>query len=339
MDGRLRRDLGWSLVWGFVFGAGPHSGAARLGVSLVGGTLASLGVFAALRYRRRRGWVAPSEGVPLLERASLTPSVWALLAGCAAIFLPTLVWLFGEYTPGIWRNGHGLFVPIAIGVLVAARLRDDAGEQEESSLWGLPLVVLGALLAVVDAGVRSGYVGTLGLLLALPGLCLLLLGGRRTRRLAFPLALAIFLIPLPEHIPEPLALPSATAALAAPMLVALGFPVQQYLTIFVMREGVFNVSTNCSGVSTLYAAVFFSLLLGARMRSPLRRLGLVLCTWPVTVFVNSLRAVFLLICADRFGIAIVDTPIHGLSGIGTFWVVMLLLFLIAGLPRFWRPEP
>ena len=339
MDTGLWRDLGWSLVWGFVFGAGPHSGAARLAVSLVAGTLVAIGVFAALRYRSRRGGGAPAAEGPLVERASLTPPVWALLAGCVAIFLPTLVWLFGEYTPGIWRNGHGLFVPIAIGVLVAARLREHRGAQEESSPWGLPLVALGALLAVVDAGVRSGYVGTLGLLLALPGVSLLLLGVRRTRRIAFPLALGIFLIPLPEHIPEPLALPSATAALAAPLLSALGFPVQQYLTIFVMREGVFNISTNCSGVSTLYAAVFFSLLLGARMRSPLRRLALVLCTWPVTVLVNSLRAAFLLICADRFGIAIVGTPIHGLSGIGTFWGVMLLLFLIAGRPRFWRPEP
>jgi exosortase len=339
MNAGLRRDLVWSLVWGVVFGAGPHSGAARRSVSLVAGTLVAVGVFAALRYRRRRAPCAPDAGAPLLERASLAPGVWVLLMGCVALFLPTGVWLYGEYTPGIWRNGHGLFVPIAMGVLAARRLRADATAREESSPWGLPLLVLGAALAVADAGVRSGYVGVLGLLLLLPGLCLLLLGARRTRRLAFPLALGVFLMPLPERVPEPLALPSATAALAAPMLSALGFPVEQHLTVLVMREGPFNISTNCSGVATLYGALFFSLLLGDRMRSPLRRAALLLCSWPVTVFVNSLRAAFLLICADRFGAAIVDTPVHGLSGIGTFWGVMLLLFLIAGRPRFWRAEP
>lgn len=338
MTSETRLDLRWSLLWGVVFGAGPHSGAARLGVSVAAGVGVAALVFGVRRERRRRGLSRAAPSASLFERAAFTPPVRALLVGVVAIFLPTFVWLFGEYTAGIWRNGHGLFVPIAMAALAGARLRNDEDGAEESSFWGIPLLALGAGLAVLDAGMRSGYVGTLGLLMALPGLSLLLLGARRTRRLAFPLALGVFLLPLPALVPEPLGLPSATALLAAPLLTGLGFPVTQHLTVFVMREGVFNISTNCSGVATLYASVFFALLLGAQMDSPLRRVALLLCTWPVTVAVNALRAAFLLICADRFGLDFINTALHGLSGIGTFWGVMAVMFLIAGRPHFWRMD-
>lgn len=335
MTSETRLDLRWSLLWGVVFGAGPHSGAARLGVSVAAGVGVAALVFGVRQRRRRRGLSMATPGAPLFERAAFTPPVLTLLVGVVAIFLPTFVWLFGEYTAGIWRNGHGLFVPIAMAALASARLRNDEDGAEASSFWGIPLLALGAGLAVLDAGMRSGYVGTLGLLVALPGLSLLLLGARRTRSLAVPLALGVFLLPLPALVPEPLALPSATALLAAPLLAGLGFPVTQHLTVFAMQGGVFNISTNCSGVSTLYAAVFFALLLGAQ-RGWLRRIELLLWTWPVTVAMNALRATFLLICADRFGIAFINTAIHGLSGIGTFWGVMAVMFLIAGRPHFWR---
>jgi exosortase len=329
-----RLDIGWSFLAGAVFAASPHSGAARLAVSAAAGVLMCAGVFGFRRWRRRRmAWEAPPA---LFSVAGPAPMVWALLLGTLALFLPTLWWLYGQYTEAIWRNGHGLFVPVVMALLAGSRLRPLAGRAEESSALGAPLLALGALLALLDGGVRSGYLGALGLIVALPGLSLLLVGARRTRAIAFPLALAVFLLPLPEKLPEPLGLPSATAALAEAVLDLFGFTVVRQMTVFVMPAGLFNVTTNCSGVAAFFAAVFFATLLAAREGTWLRRLLVFASAWPVTVAVNALRAAFLFAVCDRFGLAFLHTPIHGLSGIATFWLVMGLLYVLAGRPEFWK---
>jgi hypothetical protein len=36
----------------------------------------------------------------------------------------------------VWRNGHGLFVPLFMGLLARSTLRRDPGTAEESSAWG-----------------------------------------------------------------------------------------------------------------------------------------------------------------------------------------------------------
>jgi len=336
MTAETKTDLRWSVLWGVVIAVSPHSGAARVGVSAGAGVLAAGVAWGLLRLRRRRGGVAAAAGA-LVRADSRTPAVWLLLGASLAVFLPTFAWLFREYTAGIWRNGHGFFVPVAMFWLARSRLRRDP-DGEAASPWGIPLLLGGAILAVLDTGIRSGYLGTLGLLIALPGLSLLLLGARRTRSLAFPLALGLFLLPLPENLPEPLGLPTATALTAVPILDLLGYAAERHLTVFVMEGGVFNISTNCSGAATLYAAFFFALLL-ARSASGWRVAAILLAAWPITVAINAVRAVFLFGIVERFGAAILDTPLHGLSGIGTFWGVMLSLYLIAGRPAFWSTDP
>jgi exosortase len=262
--------------------------------------------------------------------------VWALLGGTAVVFLPTLWWLFDQYSEAIWRNDHGFFVPIAMVLLARPRLRRDESGAEESSAWGIPLVVAGALLAAIDSAARTGFLGTAGLLLALPGLSLLLLGARRTRSIAFPLALGLFLIPLPEELPEPLAFPSASATLTVPILEAIGVPVVRHQTAFILPAGAFMISTNCSGIATFYAAVFVAVTLASLVGTWTRRILLLLATWPITVGVNAVRSAFLVALCNHYGLRIIDTPIHGLTGIATFWGVMLLVFLLAGHPRSWK---
>jgi exosortase len=329
-------DIRWSILLGTVFAASPLSGAARLGVSIAGGFLAGGAVFGFRHLRRRRQSAPPEVAAPLFEIAAPAPRVWALLGGTAVVFLPTLWWLFGQYTAAIWRNGHGLFVPIIMVLLAWSRLRRDESRAEESSPWGIPLLVFGVLLAAIDSAVRSGFIGTVGLVMALPGLSLLLLGSRRTRAIAFPLALGVFLIPLPENFPEPLGLPSATAELTVPILKAFGLPTLRHQTVFVLPADIFMISTNCSGVSTFYAAVFFALILAAQASTWMRRVAILLSPWPVTVGVNAIRSAFLLALCHHYGTRVIGTPIHGLSGIGTFWAVMLLIYLLAGRPGFWK---
>lgn len=333
----MKRDLGWSALLGAVFAASPLSGAidAHPRVSLVAGIVAAVGIFTIRRLRGRQAAQRHAAEPPLFQTKTAGPLVWVLLAGSLVTFLPTLVWLFWEYTDAIWRNAHGIFVPIVMAVLARSRLRRDECRAEESSPWGIPLLVGGGLLAAIDSGARSDYLSALGLVIALPGLSLLLLGARRTRAIAFPLALGLFLIPIPPRLPEPLFLHTATAALVEPLLEALGTPTPRHQTAFLLPVGSFGISANCSGIATLYASVFLAVIL-AQSHSWPRRAALLLSTWPITVGVNAVRTTFLIALCNRYGLEVLNSPIHGLTGIGTLWAVLILVFALADPLRFWR---
>jgi exosortase len=328
----VKRDVAWSLLLGAVFAASPLSGSIgwHPKVSVVAGIVTAVAVLVVRRLRSRRRPDSRPADSPLFRIAEASPRVWVLLGVIAIAFLPTLVWLFGQYTFGIWRNAHGLFVPLVMVGLARPRLRRDASQEEESSPWGIPLLVVGVLLAAIDSGVRSWFLSVAGLLLALPGLSLVLLGSRRTRAIGFPLALSVFLIPIPQGLPEPLLLPDATAALVAPLLETLGIPAMKHQTGFLLPVGPFRISTNCAGISILYAAAFLAVILAAQTPAWPRRIALLLSPWPITVCVNAIRTAVLIALCNQYGLAVIHTPIHGLTGIGALWGVALLILALYG---------
>ncbi len=322
-------DLRWTFFVGALFAISPLTGANRWLPSIVGGVLIG-GIFFALRHwlRGRDGTVAPSSD--RLFSVALSPlAVAALLSLTLIVFLPTLAGLYFEYTDMVWRNGHGLFVPLAIFLLARDRLRRSSVEGEDSSGWGMPLLFLGALLALLDAGLHSVTLGAIGIIVALPGLSLLLFGTTRTREIAGPLALSVFLIPLPADLPDPLALISTTTAIMEQYLHLLKVPVLRHQTAFKLPAGVFGVTANCSGIATFYAAMFFAVVLAMTTPSWPRRIAILVSPWFVTVFFNGIRGTVLVALCSRFGMEVLHSPIHGLTGVATIWSVLLVVFLFA----------
>jgi exosortase len=331
------RDLTWALLLGGLFAASPHSGAARLIPSLVLGAIVGATVFFGRRFLRPRYPGFFREAPPLASFRSIPARVWLLLFTSIVVFLPALSWLVSDYTFSIWRNGHGLFLPVIIFFLARRNLRDDPESGEESSAWGIPLALAGAVLAALDAGMQTGIIGTLGIVLFLPGLSLLLLGARRTRRIAFPLALAVFFLPLPAQQPDPLWLPSATSFLMEQYLRVLELPVVRDQTYFVLPIGTFGVSANCSGLSFVYGAFLAFLVLSATLvESWPRRIFMLLSIWPITVFINSIRGAIMLALCHRYGMGIAEHPIHGLLGIAVYGAVIGSLFAFVDWRRILR---
>jgi exosortase len=324
-----QRDLAWGLLLGGILAISPVSGASRVIPSLIGGALLAGLVVVFRRQARKRApdFLTPDSAPALIARPSL--SAWALLAALAIVFLPTLYWLYQQYTVSVWRNAHGLFLPVVLFVMMRSRLRKDSDPSAASSPWGIVLIVAGVLLALLDAGVDSGLISTVGLIVTLPGLSLYMLGARRTRLIAFPLALSVFILPLPQNLPDPLWLPSGTATMVELYFDLLGVPSQRIQTFFRLPVGLFGVSTNCSGLSAFYAAVLVCTILLASARSWGRRALIVLSVWPITVVINGVRGAGLIWLCNRYGLGISDTPVHGLSGIGTLLLVLAALLAMA----------
>ena len=207
-----RRDLAWALLWGVLFGLSPHSSGARLLPSIAGGVgVGALVLGFRLFSRGRSGAVSRPAPDPSRAAVRLPPSVWVTLAVFAAVFAPTLLWMYGQWTESIWEDGHGLFMPVITAYLALTILGRDIGREREASPWGFAFVIVGLGLLVFDSGIRVHYLSALGFVACLPGLCLLLLGPRRTKRLTLPLLLAWLMVPLPNFVATYLELPSAIA--------------------------------------------------------------------------------------------------------------------------------
>jgi exosortase len=326
------RDLGWALLVGVVFGLSPHSSGGRLAVSVAGGVaVGTITLGYRVIARRRR----PDARVEAPPRALATLSIqsWAVLLATAAVFAPTLAWLFDAWTTGIWRNGHGLFVAVLMVFLTQRTLRRDPVEEAESSPWGFAFVLAALSLIVLDSGIRTRYLSGLGLALFLPGLSLLLLGNRRTRALGLPLFLGFLAIPLPNIWANTFMLPDMVAAGTGEVLDWFGVPIHRVGTTFMLPEGEFGLSDNCSGWSAFHASMGAGLVFAYYSRSRARKVALVLAPWVLTVLGNIVRSVVLLGLGEIFGLWIIHTAIHGLSGIVTFWGVLGFLFLMADRER------
>ena len=327
----LVQDLALGLALMLLLVVSPFTPGAWTPSLLMGaGAGAALVVYRVVARRRAPEPAQPEAGA----RAEALPwhapaRVWLAVAALAAIFAPTGRWLYESWTASIWQNAHGILIPVVMGYMIYAILRRDDDPTPRHSAWGFAFLVPGLLLVAADSALRTRQLAALGLVLALPGLCLLLLGSRRTRRLAIPLLLGLFMIPIPNTVAAHLYLKKATASLVAPLLSVVGVPVVREETLLFLPNATFLVADACSGFSTLYAAVGVAVVLAAYARTWGRRLLLLVSAWPLAVACNVARVTLLVGVANHFGLGLLDTPFHAASGVATFWAVLVALILIA----------
>jgi exosortase len=262
---------------------------------------------------------------------------WIHLVWLALFLLvasPTLVFLFGKWTRSIWLNGHGLFVPFICAFLAVHALRGERVREEEPSAWGFAVLVPALALVAIDGAIQTRLLAAVGLLLALPGLSLLVLGPRRTRALLFPWLLSFFMLPIPSAFLDRvhLVLRELTTAGSERALQLLGLPVYAEGTLLHLPHGSFRVVEECSGFAALYAALTIALVLAYLAESRRRRWLLLLVPWPLAMASNVLRVVLLAFLAERVGYGVLETPLHVLSGYMTFVLTLGLLFLFAERP-------
>jgi exosortase len=329
---RLIRELAIAGGIGGLFTASPLTGDEIPRAALAGATIAA-GVFA---YRNRRGIPrddasdAPA-GAALSVRA-LPLSIVAALALWVVVFFPTMRWLASKWTSSVWTDEHGIFMPPLIAALAYFTLRGDERDAPESSAWGFAFLVPAFALGLIDAALRTGYLGAFALIASLPGLALLLLGARRTRMLAVPLALGLLMVPLPTSTATTVGLRQLTTAAVEPALHAIGYTALRRGTVIQLAgmNNTFVVADECSGTATLYAGVTVAIVLACYARSHWRRAALLAAAAPLAIAANVIRVVALILMSSGIGHWIMESPLHPLTGVATFVVVVAGLLVVAG---------
>jgi exosortase len=259
------------------------------------------------------------------------PGLWVAAALFAVVYAPTLLWLGGRWSMGVWWQIHGFAVfPLAIW-LAGRRLRALRPRPPSSSALGFLFLVPAVLFQVLDAMLRFELLSAFSLLLALPGLSLLLLGRERTRAIWFPLLFLGFALPIPLLLARPvhLLLRQIAAVGTERALALLGYDIRRSgFNLQLGPEGL-EIADACSGFSTLMALFMVGLLLAYVSRARWWR-GAVLtaCVFPAAIAANLARCIVLAMLAAAFGGQILDTWIHSASGIATFAVAFVMLLRV-----------
>jgi exosortase len=187
---------------------------------------------------------------------------------------------------------HGFFAPFVAGFILWTNKDRLAAARTEASLWAIPMIGLGALLAVPASLASSSTISRFGLLLSLAGCALVLGGVPLLKGIRFPLALLLYTFPLPAvlygEVTQPLQL--LASRLAESAFEILGYSVLREGNIIELAHQKLSVVEACSGLRSLVTLSFFTAAYGYLMenRNWVRWL-LFAAAIPSAILINALR--------------------------------------------------
>ncbi len=264
--------------------------------------------------------------------------LWAVALLFALVYYPAVRWLIHRWSLGVWFHTHGFLVfPIALW-LARDRLREVASLPPDASRWGFAFLVPAVLLQVLDAALHFEILSAVSFIVAVPGLCLLFLGRRRTKVIWFPLAFLVFAVPVPLFIVSRvhLVLRHLSAGGTAGVMSFLKYDVEREGTWLRVGPDTFQVADACSGFSTLMALLMASILLTYLSRSkPWRTVLIVALTFPIALCASIFRCISLCMVVAAWDRELLNTIVHPGSGFVAFLLALGLLFLVER----WLPSP
>jgi exosortase len=187
---------------------------------------------------------------------------------------------------------HGFLVPLIILWIVGRERERLRALKTEPSWWGFALLALAAGMQFAGLLGVGLFAGSVAFLVSIAGAVLCLGGFAWLRALAFPLALAVFMLPKLAIVYNQVTLPLQLLAsrLAAAMLTVAGIGVIREGNILDVGGHRVAVVEACNGIRYLLSLGFMALVFGYLSDSkPWMRLALLGTAVPIAIFANGLR--------------------------------------------------
>jgi exosortase len=232
----------------------------------------------------------PSQAAVPTAKISWRPVAWfgGLLILCYApiLYRMAVQWATDE------DMGHGFFVPVVAGFIAWQRRRTLLSIPRQPSGWGLALVIFAAFQGLVASLGAELFTARLAFVIALFGVILYLGGKAWVQELLLPLALMLFMIPIPQIIYArlTLGLQMLASQLGETLIGWMGIPVIRTGNLLELPSQTLNIVDACSGIRSLVSLLFLSQVYGyfAEKRTWLRWV-LLLATVPIAIAANAIR--------------------------------------------------
>jgi len=226
--------------------------------------------------------------------------IWLpMLAGVAALYVPTYVDLYSEY----WRAEQATYSAVILAMVGWLLWRERALLRQPFAGGSLPagmtMLSFGLLLYVVG---RSQSVYLFDISSQIPvllGIVLLLLGKHGIRRLWAPVVLLIFLVPVPGSILDQLLMPLKewVSGIVDTLLHLAGYPIARTGVVLVIDSYSLLIADACSGLNSMVALSGIGLLYVHVAGNAKRwmNVALLLSILPIAFVANIIRVVLLVL--------------------------------------------
>jgi exosortase len=257
----------------------------------------------------------------------------AILKGLAvaglvgALFFPTLRWLVISWLKDPYYS-HGFLIPLIAGFFVWRRRA--VFQRFAPYSGGMIVLALGLTVHLTTVPRRLYPVSALTLVIVLAGLVLYFYGLEAIRRLIFPLAFLLAMIPVPfidRYSPFLAAFSARHATLAAN---TLGIPATHLGSQVQLAQTSFTIGEPCSGLRSIVALLTLTIVFVYVMQGSLAaRSVLLIAALPIAIVSNIVRLILLLIVADLLGQEAGWHYFHNVSSPVLFLIAFALLILTA----------
>ncbi|MBX7255473.1 MAG: exosortase/archaeosortase family protein [Candidatus Hydrogenedentes bacterium] len=224
---------------------------------------------------------------------------------------------------------HAFLVPF-ICLFFTWRMRNELARiPRGSSNWGY--AVLGCACLMVLGGDLLGLrmLGEAAIIPLLAGFVLIFLGAGHLRRLWFPLAFLLFMIPLPEFLTTSITFRVKMLAMDCAIFLSRAclLPMIRDGSYVRFGDDQLLIGDVCGGLRSLIALLALGAMMSYMSQTrPCARVLTLLVSVPVAVFSNVLRIFFLCVVASFWGSEVASGWVHDISGLFIYVVALLLLF-------------
>lgn len=223
---------------------------------------------------------------------------------------------------------HGFVVPFIAGYFAYERRRELAETVVEPWRPGFLLLLLAVFQLVL------GWLGTefftmrSSLVVAVCGMTLFLFGKALFRRLLFPLAYLIFMVPLPYIIYDMVAFPLKlfVTRVSIASLKLLGVVVMREGNIIMLPSTTLEVADACSGIRSLISLLAISVAFAFYLDLPNgKKVFLVAAAVPIAIAANAMRVIGTGLLARFWGAKAAEGFFHEFAGLAVFLVAIALM--------------
>ena len=269
---------------------------------------------------------------PVLETPSKNKLPWAGIAWFAilliACYAPVLKALIRQWN-GDPDMGHGFFVPVIAAFIVWQR-REELMAVKSTPNWGGLLLVLwgGTQLVLATLGAEL-FTARLSFVITLIGVVWTLGGTVMLRKLAFPLFLLFFMVPIPAVIysAATFKLQILASQLADGALTLLSVPVLREGNVLELPNQKLSVVEACSGIRSLLSLTFLSLVYGYFFeKKTWVRVVLFISTIPIAIIANGSRVTITGIMT-QIKAELAEGFFHEAQGWVIFMIALVILIL------------
>jgi exosortase len=262
--------------------------------------------------------------------ARLTTGDWVVIGCLLVLFGPMLYEMYELWTEPEAPQAYGLLIlPAALGLawMLRSRLKDLI---PRPSAVGLLPVILGIGFLFLGTSVKAITLSGFGFVLVMLGIVWARYGMATVRRLWFPLAFLLAMVPLPHEFLNVITFPlqGLSVKLASLFLTPLGDVTTRGTRIF-LSNYTLDVVAPCSGLTIVLPLFILSIYYLYIMDAPLwKKLFLAFLTLPVAMLVNAVRVGLIGVVGELKGAKAADI-FHDYSGILTVVAGFAALFFIA----------